>query len=81
MPSTLDDREGRIVTELNTVPCLALRPREAAKAIGISERTLSTWTKERGVPHFKLNGTVLYPTRELTDWITAQLPEGDSYAE
>jgi len=50
-------------------PCLALRPREAARALGISERTLWSWTRAGIVPHIRQGKTVLYPTSTLTAWL------------
>ena len=53
-------------------PRLSLRPREAAEALGISERTLWTWTKRGDVPHVRRNGTVLYPVDLLRRWLNGQ---------
>ena len=53
-------------------PCLAMRPREAAAAIGISERTLWTWTHEGTIPHVRRGKTILYPTSVLTRWLDEQ---------
>jgi excisionase family DNA binding protein len=52
---------------------LALRPREAAKALGVSERTLWAWTKEGDVPHAKIGGTLLYPVAELREWLSRKV--------
>lgn len=54
------------------VPCLALRPREAARAIGVSERTLWDWTKRGLVPHVRLNKAILYPVDALRRWLDEQ---------
>jgi excisionase family DNA binding protein len=51
-------------------PPLALRPREAAKAIGVCERTLWEWTHHGDVPHLKVGGTMLYPVDALRDWLS-----------
>jgi len=51
---------------------LALRPREAAKALGISERLLWEWTRNGTVPHVKVGRTVLYPVDALRDWLGCQ---------
>ena len=59
-----------------TVPALALRPREAAAAIGICPRTLWTMTQRGDVPHVRIGRAVVYPVRELQDWLTAQAREG-----
>ena len=53
-------------------PCLALRPREAAAALGVSERTLWTWTREGTIPHVRRGKTVLYPVDVLRDWLDEQ---------
>ena len=53
-------------------PCLALRPREAAKALGVSERTLWTWTQQGTIPHVRRGKTILYPTAVLARWLDEQ---------
>jgi excisionase family DNA binding protein len=53
-------------------PRLALRPREAAKALGVSERTLWTWTKEGRVPCVRLGSSVRYPVDALKRWLSEQ---------
>lgn len=54
---------------------LALRPRDAAAAIGVSERTLYSWANDpdSGIPVIRRGNTVLYPVRELQDWLAAQV--------
>ncbi len=56
---------------------LALRPREAAKVIGISMRALWQWTTPRGpIPCIRVgNGkrqAVLYPVDALQAWLRQQ---------
>jgi len=56
---------------------LALRPREAAKALGISARTLWGLTAPRGpIPCVRIGigkrQSVLYPTADLRAWLTQQ---------
>lgn len=51
---------------------LALRPREAARALGISSRLLWALTNTGAIPHIRLGRAVLYPVRELTAWLTKQ---------
>ena len=53
-------------------PALALRCADAAKALGISARTLWTLTDKGAVPHVRVGSAVLYPVKELTDWLTKQ---------
>jgi len=53
---------------------LALRPREAAQALGISPRLLWQLTHDNQIPCVKVgNGkrrTVLYPIADLQAWLT-----------
>jgi excisionase family DNA binding protein len=55
---------------------LALRPREAAKALGISARHLWQLTKDGHIPCVRVGSgtrkTVLYPVAELQAWLTRQ---------
>lgn len=53
---------------------LALRPREAAAALGIGTRKLWEITADQtsGIPHARFGRSVLYPVRELADWLTRQ---------
>lgn len=62
---------------------LALRPREAAKALGISARHLWQLTKDGRIPCVRVGSgarkTVLYPLVELQAWLarhTAQAAGG-----
>lgn len=61
-----------------SVDSLALRPREAAKALGISARTLWGLTAPRGpIPCLRIGHgkrqTVLYPVAELQAWLSRQV--------
>lgn len=51
---------------------LALGPRDAAKALGISERLLWSRTKAGEVPHRRIGKRVLYPVRLLNEWLESQ---------
>ena len=55
---------------------LALRPREAAKALGISPRLLWQLTKDGHIPCVRVGSgtrkTVLYPVAELQAWLARQ---------
>lgn len=62
---------------MTTVESLALRPREAAKAIGVSPRTLWGLTAPRGpIPCVRLGQgkrqAVLYPVDQLREWLNRQ---------
>ncbi len=51
---------------------LSLRPREAAIALGICERTLLTWTKAGKIPSFRVGGSVRYSVKLLEQWMAEQ---------
>lgn len=51
---------------------LALRPREAAKALGIGERLLWSLTDAGQIPHLRLGRAVVYPVDTLRQWLTEQ---------
>ena len=53
-------------------PCLAMRPREAAAALGISERLLWEWTDRGQVPHIRMGKAILYPVNTLRNWLDQQ---------
>lgn len=59
---------------MNETAPLALRPREAAKALGISPRLLWQLTKDGKVPCVRVGGskrqTVLYPIAQLQTWLS-----------
>lgn len=68
-------------TEVTQSP-LALRPREAAKALGISARTLWGLSAPRGpIPCVRVGSgkrqTVLYPMAELQRWLSRQAEVGE----
>ena len=51
------------------IPPLALRPKEAAEALGISERLLLDWSAEHGLPCLRLGRVVLYPVDSIREWL------------
>ncbi len=54
------------------IPCLAMRVRDAAKAIGVSERTLWEWIYAGKVPHIRMGKIVLLPVDTLREWLRQQ---------
>jgi excisionase family DNA binding protein len=56
----------------STGPHLSLRPREAAKALGVSERLLWDWTHHGDIPHVRIGRTILYPVDALREWLNRQ---------
>ena len=66
---------------LNTAPAhdvarLALRPKEAAKALGIGERLLWSMTNQGAIPHLRLGKAILYPVAELERWLAERVAKG-----
>lgn len=61
------------------IPRLALNHREAATALGISERTLTTWANNpsMNVPRFKAGRLSRYPVAALEQWLAARLKGED----
>ena len=51
---------------------LLLRPLEAAATLGVSLRTLMSWTAAGTIPHFRQGRCLRYSTDSLRDWITAR---------
>jgi predicted site-specific integrase-resolvase len=64
------------MTTDKTQPPLALRPRDAARMLGVSPRTLWGWTRAGIVPCVRVGTgkrrTVLYPVADLQAWLTRQ---------
>lgn len=56
--------------EIDLANRLALRPREAAKALGISERAFRDILPQ--VPHLRAGTAVLVPVDELRNWLVRQ---------
>jgi predicted DNA-binding transcriptional regulator AlpA len=48
---------------------LAMRPAVAAKAIGVSPRTLWSLTQRGEVPHARIGRSVVYPTAAILAWL------------
>jgi excisionase family DNA binding protein len=59
---------------------LALRPRDAARLLGISPRTLWGWTRAGLIPHVRVGvggrRLILYPTSELKAWLAQHATTG-----
>ncbi len=54
---------------------LALRPKEAADALGVSERTLRTLGTE--IPRILRGNVVLYPVEGLKEWLRRHAKASD----
>jgi excisionase family DNA binding protein len=57
------------MNETQQAPILLLTPRQAAKALAISERTLATYTKSGALPVVRIGACVRYSPDDLRDWI------------
>jgi len=65
---------------LTTATPLALRPREAAKALGISLRHLHTLNASGRLPRpIRLGRSVRWRADELRDWVDAGCPPRDKW--
>lgn len=66
---------------IQNVESLALRPREAAKALGISPRLLWQLTHDGEIPCVRVGSgkrrTVLYPVGELQAWLSRRAGEAE----
>jgi hypothetical protein len=60
---------NQLVNKPSPVPPLALRPRDAAVALGISERLLQQWAKHEDLPCVRIGQVVLYPVDEIRLWL------------
>ena len=57
-------------------PRLALRPREAAAALGIGVRKLWELTNRGEIPCVRCGRAVIYPVGELERWLSARATGG-----
>jgi len=57
------------MNDVQVIPVLLLSPRQTAKALGISERTLATYTKSRLLPVVRIGRSVRYSPDDLREWI------------
>jgi predicted DNA-binding transcriptional regulator AlpA len=57
-------------------PRLALRAKDAALALGISERLLWSLTNQGAIPHIRLGRVLLYPVAGLRRWLDEQSGSG-----
>lgn len=53
-------------------PRLALRPRDAATALGIGERLLWSKTNAGEIPHVRIGRAIVYPVDLLREWLAEQ---------
>ena len=72
-----DPRQSRTPDHNASPPQLALRPKDAARALGIGERKLWSLTNQGVIPHIKLGKATLYPVDVLRTWLAEKAKGGD----
>ena len=63
--------------QVDTPAPLALRPKDAARALGIGERLLWSKTNAGEIPHVRIGKAILYPVKLLNEWLAQQAKGGD----
>lgn len=76
MVAPLDEVKTTDLEQAAAVPQLALRPKDAARSLGVGARMLWTMTASGQIPHVRLGRRILYPLRELQDWLTKRATGG-----
>jgi predicted DNA-binding transcriptional regulator AlpA len=71
-PATGHDAQASAAILASDPPRLALRPREAARALGIGARLLWSLTNRGEVPHVRLGRAIVYPVEALRDWLATR---------
>jgi hypothetical protein len=73
LPVTMrhDPEGGHGDADSQGVEPLAWRAKDAARAIGVSARTLFTWTKSGVIPSAHVNGITIYPVDALRSWLAS----------
>jgi excisionase family DNA binding protein len=46
-----------------------LNRKEVAKKLGVSERTINRWTKDRKIPYCNLNGIIRFDEQKIDLWL------------
>ncbi len=59
-------------TTKRAIPRLLLKPREAAEALAISEKSLYTYTRDGLIPVVTIGRSKRYALADLEAWIAAQ---------
>jgi predicted DNA-binding transcriptional regulator AlpA len=66
------------MTISDDLPRLALRPKDAAAALGIGERLLWEMTNRKEIPCIRIGRCVVYPVDSLRGWLADQVEGGPS---
>lgn len=75
------DSEYQPLPAAREADCLALRPRDAARVLSVSERTLWGLTKAGKVPFVRLGKAVRYPVHLLRKWLEEQAQTAEVAAD
>jgi len=60
------------MTERKDLERLALRPVEAARVLGVSPRTLWSWTRRGLIPYIRVGRVIRYPYSTLREWLARE---------
>lgn len=74
--STDADPHDRCCESAIATTVLALRAKEAARALGIGERQLWSLTRSGQIPHVRVGRSVTYPIDLLRDWLKRRAKGG-----
>jgi len=58
------------------IPRLGLRPKEAARALGIGTRLLWEKTNCNEIPHVRVGKAIVYPVEQLREYLARQAKGG-----
>lgn len=85
MSADLNQREERTSSARFIEPRerLAVSVPELGKLVGVDEKTLRQWTRERGMPSYRVGRRVLVVVSEFLDWLRnhREEPERDLQGE
>lgn len=59
-------------------PQILMKPKEAAKFLAISEKTLWNLRKRGEIPYLKIGRSVRYPVDDLRRWISRRRKGGEA---
>jgi excisionase family DNA binding protein len=68
-----------VTKPVEPVQRLALRPKEAAQALGLSERKLRELVPE--LPHVRRGGVLMFPVEALRRWLEEEAQKGTPSVE
>ena len=72
----MTERAHTLRESSSDIPRLSLRPKEAARALGLGQRKLWELTNSGDIPHVRCGTAILYPVDMLRDWLAEQAGKG-----